>query len=219
MTRSRALLVAAVPVISISILNGIYLNWLSPALIIGIDVVFMVVIPWISFAILSRKYYFSLKDIGIFSYGSLIGDTLVCAVISLGASWLLPRLTWALLWRFDWITSTGTGAFSYSQIFPVEPLFHALAIIYLSVSGGVIEEVYFRGLLRYLWVSRFGKSRHQLGFIMISALLFGLAHWEGGLTKIVWTFLWGVIAARLLIWAGNLWPLIIAHVLTDLVYL
>ncbi len=220
MSKNMAVLITAVPVYLFGILNGIYLNHLPPNLILLIDLIFMVIVPCSSFFILSRKFGFSLRDLGIAfdnNFRNLIENSILCIIVWLVADWLLTSLSWALLWRFDW--ALNTQVFSYLQILPTQPLLRALVYIYLVVSAAVIEEIYYRGLLRYFWVVRYGKSQGQWSYTIISAALFGLAHWEGGLAKIVTLFFLGMIAARLLIWTKSLIPLIAAHFVTDLVFL
>lgn len=87
------------------------------------------------------------------------------------------------------------------------------AAFYMSISAGLFEELFFRGMLRAL----FGKGiLHASLFVVVSSALFALAHWEGGTIKLFYTACWGVLTSLAYLAMGNLWPLILGHFLVDL---
>ena len=89
-------------------------------------------------------------------------------------------------------------------------------VIYLAVTAGVAEEAVFRGLA---WTI---VSRLELGglrgtaYVLGSSVLFAAVHWEQGVPGLVSAFAFGVLAAYLYLRLANLWPMIAAHVLTDM---
>ena len=107
------------------------------------------------------------------------------------------------------------GFFSYHAIIPEAGILYYLVVIYFALSAGLVEEFLFRGLLFHA-LSGF---RHSLVlFLLISPLLFGLVHWEDGLANLVTTWCVGVFMALAYIGLRNLWPLVIGHIFTDLVW-
>jgi membrane protease YdiL (CAAX protease family) len=54
---------------------------------------------------------------------------------------------------------------------------------------------------------------------VLSAAVFAGSHWEFGTTKIVYTFAWGFVTGLIYLATGNLWPVIVGHVVVDLHWL
>lgn len=54
-----------------------------------------------------------------------------------------------------------------------------------------------------------------VAYIVISSIVFAGAHWEGGLPNLAETFTVGIFAATIFRLTGNLWPLIVGHIITD----
>ena len=82
----------------------------------------------------------------------------------------------------------------------------------LSVTAGVVEEIIYRGYLIWclalmmpLWVA-----------IVVSSLVFGLAHSYQGVQGMLKTGLAGVVLALIYVGSGSIWLAIIAHMLLDL---
>lgn len=91
----------------------------------------------------------------------------------------------------------------------------ALAAVYVVSSFG--EEVVYRGWLMTR-VSEMGKSTRPAwgAAIVVSAVVFGLAHFDWGLVGIVQTTFMGLaLAAAYLLVRRNLWVLILAHAFID----
>jgi membrane protease YdiL (CAAX protease family) len=91
-----------------------------------------------------------------------------------------------------------------------------LALLGLSIMIGVSEELWARGyLLRRLEhiTSRPGLS------VLVSAVIFGCAHSNGGIV-LVWNgFLTGLVLGAAFVFTRSLWPSVIAHVMLDFVAL
>ena len=95
----------------------------------------------------------------------------------------------------------------------VPPWLHALdywvGIAFVAVS----EEVVFRGVIPRL-LMMLGGSR--LAALLWSSAVFGLAHWSFGSGSMVTTTLIGIVFGFAAQFSRSLWPVILAHYLTDL---
>lgn len=157
----------------------------------------------------------------------------------LGIAWLQGR---AALWRFlvmtiaggavlvlaapftEWLTfrlGVASAPPEYGDVFlevlPEKAMLRFLAIACSSAVAGVFEELFYRGVLwRALVVGENGYSRRVV-FVLLSAVLFGVAHSEQGLFGIVSNIMWGVVCAVLLLILRNLWPLVLGHAATNFI--
>ncbi len=96
----------------------------------------------------------------------------------------------------------------------------SLAGVYFVSSFG--EEVVFRGFLITRLESLFGgKSRAATaGALVVSSLVFGLAHFEWGAMGIVQTACMGLaLGVSFILTKRSLWPLVLAHVYLDTILL
>jgi membrane protease YdiL (CAAX protease family) len=109
----------------------------------------------------------------------------------------------------------GEGFFNYGSIVPESGFLYLVVVIYFGLSAGLVEEFLFRGLL----YRAFAGFRHSLVlFLLVSPLLFSLVHWEDGLANLASTYIYGVFMAIAYLGLRNLWPLVIGHIFTDLVW-
>lgn len=109
----------------------------------------------------------------------------------------------------------GEGFFSYESIVPESGIQYFVVVIYFALSAGLVEELLFRGLL----YQAFSGFRHSIAlFLLLSPLLFSLVHWEDGLANLASTYIYGVFMAIAYLGLRNLWPLVIGHIFTDLVW-
>jgi membrane protease YdiL (CAAX protease family) len=116
---------------------------------------------------------------------------------------------------FSELLTDPEGFFQYDSIVPESGLLYYVVIIYFGLSAGLVEEFLFRGLL----YRAFNDFRHSLAlFLVISPILFSLVHWEDGLANLASTYIVGVFMAVAYLGLRNLWPLIIGHIFTDLVW-
>jgi uncharacterized protein len=77
------------------------------------------------------------------------------------------------------------------------------------------EEVLFRRCARAV----FGKSLGEgIKLVIATALLFGIYHWSRGLGTMVSAAFFGVVAMIFYVRAGVLWPLVLVHYVTDVVW-
>ncbi len=109
--------------------------------------------------------------------------------------------------------------FDYVQMIPppgpATGWYRILAIVYLALSAGVVEELYFRGMLRLL----FGRGPVQVVlYVVCSSLLFSSTHWKSGIYTMSEALGFGLCAAGIFACTRNIWPLIVGHFLVDLRY-
>jgi membrane protease YdiL (CAAX protease family) len=95
----------------------------------------------------------------------------------------------------------------------------ALAGVYLVSSFG--EEVVYRGFVITRVESLVGDGRTATGVAaVVSAVVFGAAHFDWGVIGIIQTtFLGAALAGAFLLLGRNLWPLILAHAYLDTILL
>lgn len=82
----------------------------------------------------------------------------------------------------------------------------------VSVTAGICEEVLIRGFL-------LAFIAHFTGIVWavpVSAIVFGLGHAYQGKQHIITTGIWGFTAALIAVAAGSLWPVIVLHIVQDL---
>lgn len=91
----------------------------------------------------------------------------------------------------------------------------ALAAVYVVSSFG--EEVLYRGFLISRVQALTGDGTVGTGVaVLVSAVIFGLAHFDWGLVGIVQTFCMGLVfAAAYALTKRNLWALVVAHAIMD----
>jgi membrane protease YdiL (CAAX protease family) len=77
------------------------------------------------------------------------------------------------------------------------------------------EEVVFRRCARAVLNKSLGG---QTTMVIASALLFGSYHWSRGLGTITAAILFGIVAMAFYVRAGVLWPLVLVHYVTDVVW-
>jgi hypothetical protein len=77
------------------------------------------------------------------------------------------------------------------------------------------EEVVFRRCARAVLSKTLGDRTMM---VIASALLFGSYHWSRGLGTIISAALFGIVAMTFYLRAGVLWPLVLVHYVTDVVW-
>lgn len=87
---------------------------------------------------------------------------------------------------------------------------------YVSWTAGITEEIIYRGFLIFALTQLFPSFSIWL-VLILSSLLFGLAHTYQGLLNVIKTFLFGLFFAILYIGLDSVIPLMILHFLIDYV--
>lgn len=86
---------------------------------------------------------------------------------------------------------------------------------YVSITAGVTEEIIYRGFLIFALAFLFSNFSIWL-VIILASLLFGLAHtYQGLITGVLRTTIFGIIFSILYIGLGSILPLIVFHFLID----
>jgi membrane protease YdiL (CAAX protease family) len=129
----------------------------------------------------------------------------------------LAVLLWLISPWFDLsaLSMNYAAVFSYGMALPDDRLLRAIVAIFFAATAGVVEEIFFRGLLRQAIAATLGPHAVKT-YIILSALIFGLAHWEQGPAGLIGATAFGLCAAWLYLKLGDLRPLILAHALIDL---
>lgn len=87
-----------------------------------------------------------------------------------------------------------------------------------DLSIGLLLVAFSEELLLHAYFYTLFKNRfNDRTLILLSALLFAAIHWSNDLSNIIGVFIWGMIAMKILIKTQSIWPLILAHFLTDFV--
>ena len=178
------------------------------------EILTWVAIPSSVLYLVTRTAGFQFADLGY--HGSICGQrkpglvVLVCLLFAPLCYWVYSTSYGIFIELFP-----AAESFAYDSVVPTSGLLYVAVVIYLGLSAGLVEEFLFRGLL-YRAFSEFQHS--LLLFLVVSPLLFALVHWEDGLANLASTYIVGVFMAIAYLGLRNLWPLVIGHIFTDLVW-
>lgn len=117
-------------------------------------------------------------------------------------------------------TNHGAVEFSYRDLLP-QPgpetgLLRVLALAFMVLTAGFVEEIYYRGLMSMLFPSGCAGS---IAYVVVSSVVFSSAHWEGGIVTLIQALIFGVLAAVFFRATRNIWALVVAHIIVDLGWL
>ena len=109
--------------------------------------------------------------------------------------------------------------FSYTSALKSLGSLWILGTIYLAVTAGVVESIFWIGL-PWFCISRILNSSvwARRGFALITAILFAAAHHESGARSMFAAFFFQLVAASWYFKLRTLWPVIGAHTLIDVYY-
>jgi len=107
-----------------------------------------------------------------------------------------------------------TPLFAYESVVPTAQPGRLFAALWFALTAGVVEEVIYRG---YCWQLCRDLDHPRSWFLVAGPLVFALVHWEAGLASVFVAWVFGVMAAALYLGLRNLWPLIVAHAVTDFI--
>lgn len=197
-------------------ING-YVNALLAPLPVAywaFEVSYWVVLPAILLTLAVRRQGLRLADIGLDTRVFGKRDVLLLGLLCV-AFCPLDLFVYKHTYEYFRTVFTGPAFFEYESIVPkVNGWQRTLVAAYFALTAGVVEEVYFRGLLH-----KAVQHRPDAGglYLVWSPLLFALIHWEGGFANVSTTYVFGLFAAAAFLAMRNLWPLIIGHIYTDYV--
>ena len=215
--RSNAILAGSGIMIALSIADGAFkssLYMLSPLAFWIFDVTKFVILPATILWLLYRYFQVKPTEYGIAgaaegqAWWEFIGLVVFLALIL----YVVYLVAWSLSPKTLWPTPT---QHFYQAILP-QGILHFPVAIYYAVTAGVTEEIIFRGLPLLYLKERYGKSFSRAGYVVVTSILFGAAHWENGSREVGAAFFFGVFSSLLYLQLRELWPLIGAHALTDL---
>jgi len=143
--------------------------------------------------------------------------------------WLLLALSVVVpfaFWKLDisvvaWALATlpngwPVPSFRYTDVIPPPGpgtgFYRLLALVHLCITAGVVEELYYRAAMDRLFPRGW---RAGAAYVLVSSLVFAGAHEEGGLRSVTEAFAVGILAATVFRLTGNVWPLIVGHIITD----
>jgi membrane protease YdiL (CAAX protease family) len=217
-TRRRvAIAAAALPIVAVGLLNALYLPHLAgtPVAYWSADIAQWLVLSALCLYALARYGAVAPREYGLraptpdFPARQMLGASVLASLLLAGAYFG----TTALAER--WLPAT-PPAFSYSGLVPSGAM-RVPVVIYFAVTAGFVEEVVYRGLP----LTALGSARRLRGargaYVLATALLFASIHWEGGPAHLAPAFAAGVAAALLYLHIGNLWPLVVAHTVVNLI--
>jgi membrane protease YdiL (CAAX protease family) len=140
----------------------------------------------------------------------LLGGTLFACFVLVPLFFAVQQLLWLVGYY-------AMPAFGYEATLPDERFLRWLVIGYYALTAGVVEEIVFRGL-PWTWVEHFGDTpATRSAWVVVTSAVFALVHWENGGPALLATGAYGVGAALLYLKLRNLWPLVVAHVVTDVI--
>jgi len=190
---------------------------IAPALFWIVDLVFYSLVPLAALVHMKGRFRVTPSEYGLRSFdrwAEFFGTTLVFVFLLVAAYEIPIRIGWIVLYHTGF-AELADPFFSYHSVIPAG-LLHLPAVAYLSLSAGLLESILFIGLPWMLWRERFGDLRGG-SFALTSSVLFASVHWEQGALGVIGALVFGLVACRLYLKIGNLWPVVAAHALVDFV--
>jgi membrane protease YdiL (CAAX protease family) len=217
-----AIPVALAPLVAIGMLDGLYKPALYAATPAGFwfaDAAKFVVLPAIALAWLARVANVRPRDYGLRwprsrAQRTELARATLLAVLALP---LLYQVAATVLWQLPF--DDAAPAFGYGTTLAPDGWLRWAGIAYFALTAGVVEEILFRGL-PWLWLSAWPRvAARRSVYVLGTSIVFAATHWENGIPELASTFAYGTAAAMLYLRLGSLWPLVVAHIVTDLVVL
>ena len=137
------------------------------------------------------------------------GIAVACVVLS--ATW--PS-AYAVLEEFAAAWLPTAPLFVYESVVPASQPGRFLAAAWFALTAGVVEEIIYRG---YAWQVCRDLAHPRSWFLLAGPLVFASVHWEAGVASVFVAWVFGVMAAALYLALRNLWPLMVAHAVTDFI--
>lgn len=198
-------------------INGFYNPHITkyPLLYWAVEILAWVVLPFIIYKVCTRNDLVSRKEIGFYvglsNNQSLFDLLLAIFFVSFFLVFLDFIVMSSIVQAIYPINYLGVN-FGYRSMIPQNPgLLRIATLIYFALSAGVVEEFYYRGLMRKV----FNKGFY---YVLVSSIIFSLVHWEGGVRSLTSAFVFGLAASSISLYTKNIWPLVIGHFLNDLLW-
>lgn len=214
-SRAKKILLAISPVLLSGIVSGFFIAELIQHRLLfwSYDFFNWIVLPLICLLIVQQQYQVRAHEYGIFSIREGFPDARVLTRLFITTLAFLTYVPVQL--TAELLLPPAEGAFSFDRVIPAGSLGKVTAL-YLALTAALVEEIYFRGLLKLVIVGKSTSICPRFLFVLISAVLFGVNHWAQGVFMVVAATYLGVIAALTYLKFGNLWFNVSAHFIVNL---
>ncbi|UCD58694.1 MAG: CPBP family intramembrane metalloprotease [Candidatus Hydrogenedentota bacterium] len=197
-------------------LNGLYNIHLvsKPLYFWAVEIISYIFLPLVIYSWGIHRGLFTSAEIGFHPYVSgRIHYTHILVVVLSPIIYFAYVYSRVLAMR---IIPTNYGAvnFGYGQVVASYGDLRILVLLYFALTAGLVEEFFYRGLMHKLICM--GKRRFIM-YVFVSSLVFSSVHWELGVQGLLSRFLWGLVMASLYYRIRNIWPLVVGHMITDLI--
>ncbi len=204
----------ATPILLSGFLSGFYIDYLkiNPTIFWIHDIFIWLVLPASCLLLIYKKTQLRAPMLGLSlaSIEQFDTQTLWRVVVT-----VLLFLSFIPIQNFlGFFLPPSTAAFTYNEIFPSG--LGKLPTFYFAVTAALVEELFYRGLLKWIIVDGNDKFATRAYYVLISATLFGLNHWSQSLFKVIATTYLGVIAAILYLRFRSLWYVLLGHFLVNM---
>ena len=196
-------------------MNGMYMSFLSgysKTLFWSLDLVQWIVIPLAIIVYLSSRHGLTVDQYGL-DFQQLTIKTFIWTVPA--TLTLYPAFFWVT--DFTWeLLGQPSGFFTFHNAYP-EGIMGTVIWLYSALTAGIVESIFFIGLPWLLWSQLVNKN--SPAFIAIISVIFAVVHWEQGLHIVTGAFVFSLAACTWYLALRNLWPVLLAHIIIDLVAL
>ena len=211
------LTIACAPYLLIGLVNGLYLPYLfelNPPYFWFADglhniglLLFAVVILAAKLDLYPRDYGFRspFPDYTIGAFAFLVFILSFGTILAYGLSGVIAAA----------VFGTRESAFGYQQVLPTSGMTRMIATAYLSLTAAFSEEIICRAI-PWLIFQRL-LSSPKPAYVIVTSVIFALIHWETGIANVVASFSVGLVFSIAYLKLRNIWPLVIAHAVIDLI--
>ena len=140
-------------------------------------------------------------------------DILVLSAFLTVLLWLTYRTATVLAYA---ALQSPRPTFYFAMTIPNAPILRPLVASYSALTTGWVEEWTYKGALYYLSTRYLPVSSRNAAFVMVSAVLFAVIHWENGIAEVTGAFFLALLGALLFLKIRNVLPFAIAHAGIDL---
>lgn len=197
--------------------NGFYNARLSMRAFWIVEIITWVIVPAILIATSLKARLTSRSTLGLhMNVGGQKREWLFILLMLITPILFVCIDRWAVDFAVRYLPLTRPSSFQYRHMLPPPGPqtghLRLLAVYYFAASAGLVEEIYYRGMMSELF------SKDTMGsvtYILVSAAVFASAHWEMGIATLFESFIIGLLAATFFRITRNLWPLIAGHALCD----
>ena len=180
----------------------------------GFDLFKFVVVPVAVALFLAKRYRIQPKHYGL--RGVADGETWLQFIGLALFLVLILDLVYYASWYIGWLIFRPENVTAFYREINPDGLLRIPVTLYMAVTAGIVEEVFFRGLPLHLLERQFPNQVPRRAYVLGTAAAFGLIHWPNGTHEVLATFVFGLLAASIYLRLRDLWPLIVAHALIDL---